>query len=186
LIKDIVVFFLRTVKSRLCPCSQEENNHGPWGLLVFSNRFYCESHNMEGSFVLLFRNINFLINKVIDACSPCVSAWETPCPLSSAWGISQWPNKPFGRVIGRVIAFSSTRCDTCSRWCDRLSSVGLLFFFPFFSLSSQKNMSLSSFCSLFQFQSLFFWYLIFFWSFYRNFICFQLSPSISIWHIFFF
>ena len=141
---------------------------------------------MEGSFVLLFRNLNFLINKVIDACSPCVSAWETPCPLSSAWGISQWPNKPFGRVIGRVIAFSSTRCDTCSRWCDRLSSVGLLFFFPFFSLSSQKNMSLSSFCSLFQFQSLFFWYLIFFWSFYRNFICFQLSPSISIWHIFFF
>jgi hypothetical protein len=97
--------------------------------LVFSNRFYCESHNMEGSFVLLFRNINFLINKVIDACSPCVSAWETPCPLSSAWGISQWPNKPFGRVIGRVIAFSSTRCDTCSRWCDRLSSVGLLFYF---------------------------------------------------------
>lgn len=185
MIKDIVIFFLRTVKSQLCPCSQEENNHGPWGLLVFSNRFYCESHNMEGSFVLLFQNINFLINKVIDACSPRVSAWETPCPWSSVWDISQWPNKPFGRVIGCVTIFSSTRCDTYSHWCDRLSSVDLLFFSFLFSLLP-KNISLSSFCSLFQFQSLFFWFLIFFWSFYRNFICFQLSPSISISHIFFF
>ena len=65
--------------------------------------------------------------------------------------------------------------------CHQLAFYFISFLFSLFP----KKYEFVLFCSLFQFQSLFFWFLIFFWSFYRNFICFQLSPSISIWHIFF-
>jgi len=72
----------------------------------------------------------------------------------------------------------------CCRRYDGFLAVDLLFI-SFFSLSSQKNTSLSFFCLLFQFQFLFFLFLIFFILLYK-FYCFQFSHSIPIWHILFF